>query len=51
MCPCLLYLAAGAVVGDVLLERLEFAAEVVDAPLKQVADGPWTDKAGHQCGT
>ena len=32
-------LASGAVIGDVLFERVELMTEVVDAPLEQVADG------------
>src|SRR5579862_1036465 len=32
-------LASGTVIGDILLERVQFVAEIVDALLQQIADG------------
>ena len=32
-------LASRPIIGNILLERFQFAAEVVDTPLQQVADG------------
>ena len=35
----LTFLASRAVVGNILLERFQFTAQIIYAPLQQIADG------------
>ena len=38
------FLAAGTVVGDILLQRVQFLAEVADAPFEDIADRKHAEK-------